>query len=216
MIEGPTRGWDAVPPPHDGPRAYELATHGGPPYAVPTRRSRLDRNLGLLVGADMPFLGWSLVSGTAPTWLTRSHTEFVEIPVVVPAGAAGAMSLDEAEAFAATYKEHRDSKGSHVESGQDVTRAFGAELVWADSDTPDPASGCSRDLEDDTPALAFLCGLLPGSRPQGRRGGHLRISRVQDDSQDGRGRHLDPCGRVLVAARPAPRIRQYDEGPRRS
>jgi len=130
-------------------------------YAVRQRRSRIDFYLRLIVGAGLVFLGLLFANGYLQFRTSRSFSEFVEIPVVEPAGAAGAMPLESAEEFVSTYKAHRDGKGSFVESGQDVARAFGAELVWSDWDNPEPTSHCRHDPHDSTAALAWFCAAEP-------------------------------------------------------
>lgn len=128
---------------------------------VPPRRSRVDKSLRLIIGVSAVFLGWSLLSGSTPFSSKASHRDFVNIPIVKPAGASGAMPIDRAEAFAATYEAHTDANGSYVASGQDVTRAFGAELIWSDWDRPDPTGPCRHDPQEDTAALAWYCGAEP-------------------------------------------------------
>ncbi len=71
------------------------------------------------------------------------------------------MPLDAAEEFTATYKAHRDSNDSYVESGQEIARSFGAVLVWADWDKPDSTSACRRDPNDNIETVAWFCGAEP-------------------------------------------------------
>jgi len=132
-----------------------------PSPVVPPRRSRVDQSLRLIIGVSALVLGWSLLSGATPYSSKVSPRDFVDIPVVEPAGAAGAMPIDQAEDYAATYEARTDANGSYVASGQDVARAFGAELIWSDWDRPDPTGPCRHDPQEDTAALAWYCGAEP-------------------------------------------------------
>jgi hypothetical protein len=85
----------------------------------------------------------------------------VDSPVVEPAGAAGALPLERAEAFAAAYEPHRDAQGSYVASAQEITCAFGAEIIWADFGTPDPTTKCISGSETPASVLAWHCGAEP-------------------------------------------------------
>lgn len=153
MADGPVPGGGELEP---WP-PYQAA----PRYAVRQRRPRIDFYLRLTVGAGLALLGWSFATGSMPGQTTTSYSEYVEIPVVEPAGAPGAMPLESAEEFVSTYKASRDAKGSYVESGQDIARAFGAELVWSDWDNPERTSPCRHDPHDSTEALAWFCTAEP-------------------------------------------------------
>jgi len=137
--------------------AYLVAPLAPAAYAAPRSKRRIDLYLRLIISVGFGVLVWLLLTNTTPSPWSASQSEFVEIPVVEPAGPAGAMPIEAAEAFAATYTAHLDSHGSYVESGQEVARAFGAELVWSDYDTPDPHSPCRHDPDATFEALAWYC-----------------------------------------------------------
>ena len=144
---------DVYPPP-------VLAYAPWPPPGTP-RRSRANGSLWAVAIAGAVFLVSSLVNTMAHGSLASSNKPFVEIPVVAPAGAVGALPLDRAEEFAATFEVRRDAEGSYVGSAQEITRAFGAEIVWAEFGAPDPTTKCATDDASPESVLAWYCGAEP-------------------------------------------------------
>ena len=147
-----------------------LALHRSPP-----RRSRINNSLWAVTIVGVVFLastfahsmGWGTTAATP-------HT-FVNIPVVAPAGAAGALPLESAEEFAAAYDTHRDADGSYVGSAQEITRAFGAEIKWAEYGAPIPRPECRIDDHNPASVLAWYCGAEPYL---------IRVNRVAYDMPD--------------------------------
>jgi hypothetical protein len=125
--------------------------------AAPPRRSRINSALWTVAIVGAALVVSSLERTMSPSGTEPSQRTFVDIPVVEPAGAAGALPLDEAEDFAATYEMHLDARGSYVASGQEIAHAFGAELVWSDFDTPDPTTRCTRNTEKLVKPVAWYC-----------------------------------------------------------
>lgn len=145
------------------PATFPRAALAHVPQVCPTPPHRSRINSGLwaiaIIGAAV------LVSSVAKTMthglIAPSDRTFVNIPVVEPAGAASALPLESAEAFAAAYEPHRDAQGSYVASAQEITRAFGAEIIWADFGTPDPNTKCISGSETPASVLAWYCGAEP-------------------------------------------------------
>jgi hypothetical protein len=130
-------------------------------YPTPPRRSRINSALWTVAIVGTVLLVSALAKSVSPGATQPSQRTFVDIPVVEPAGAAGALPPESAEAFAATYEPHRDAQGSYVTSAQEITRAFGAEIIWADFGTPDPTTRCISSGETPASVLAWYCGAEP-------------------------------------------------------
>ena len=130
-------------------------------YPTPPRRSRINSALGTVAIVGTALLVSALARSVSPRATESSQRTFVDIPVVEPAGAAGALPLEGAEAFAASYKPHPDAQGSYVTSAQEVTRAFGAEIIWADFGAPNPNSKCISGGETPASVLAWYCSAEP-------------------------------------------------------
>ena len=130
-------------------------------YPTPPRRSRINSTLWTVAIIGAALVVSSLAKTMSPRATEPSQRTFVNIPVVEPAGKAGALPLDSAEAFAASYQAHRDAQGSYVASAQEITRAFGAEIIWADFGTPDPTTKCISSGETPASVLAWFCGAEP-------------------------------------------------------
>jgi hypothetical protein len=143
----------AFPPP--------AVTYSPQAYPTPPRRSRINGALWTVSVIGTALLVIALAKTMSPRATALSQTTFVDIPVVEPAGAAGALPLESAEAFAAAYEPRRDAQGSYVTSAQEITRAFGAEIVWADFGAPDPNTKCISGGENPASVLAWFCNSEP-------------------------------------------------------
>jgi hypothetical protein len=130
-------------------------------YPTPPRRSRINRALWTIAIIGTAFLVSALAMSVSTGATLPSQTAFVNIPVVEPAGAGGALPLESAEAFAAAYEPRRDAQGSYVTSAQEITRAFGAEIIWADFGAPDPNTKCVSGGETPESVLAWFCSSEP-------------------------------------------------------
>lgn len=130
-------------------------------YSRLPRRSRVNSVLWTVAIIGAVFLASSLAKTMAQGPMTPSPKAFVDIPVVEPAGSTGALPLESAEEFAAAYESHKDARGSYIASAQEVTRAFGAEIVWAEFGAPDPTTKCVSSDNSPQAVLAWYCGAEP-------------------------------------------------------
>ena len=130
-------------------------------YRRPPRRSRVNSSLWAIAVIGAAVLISTVAKSTAHGLFAPSDRTFVDIPVVEPAGSAGAMPLESAEEFAAAYEPHRGAEGSYVASAQEITRAFGAEIVWAEYGAPDPTTRCKTSAATPESVLAWHCGAEP-------------------------------------------------------
>lgn len=154
----------AAPPTFSGQPAadyYPQFAHMPPLPLAPSRWGRVDTYLRLVVILGGIILVGSFANDAFSRSVVQSQRDFIEIPKVEPAGAAGALPLDRAEEFATSYDPHRDAKGSYVASGQELTRAFGAELVWADLGVADPTTRCQEGSDNPDEVLAWYCSAEP-------------------------------------------------------
>ncbi|NTV39728.1 MAG: hypothetical protein HGA51_07205 [Demequinaceae bacterium] len=173
MTEWTPQGEHEARAPLSPPPLYPHA-HDAPPQAIypgaiqpfigtfpgggPGKTSRLDWLLRFIIVAGAAF---AVISVTQNDGDPPRDRVFIDLPVVEPAGAVGALPLDTAEEFVAAYEPQRDGRGSYVESGQEITRAFGAELVWADLNVPDPTTRCREGADSPDEVLAWYCSAEP-------------------------------------------------------
>jgi len=130
-------------------------------YPRAPRRSRMNSFLLTLAIIGAALLVSSLAKTMTHGSAAASHKTFVDMPVVEPAGAAGALPLEKAEEFASAYEPHQDAQGSYVGSAQDLARAFGAEVIWAEFGKADPTTKCISSGENPEAVLAWYCGAEP-------------------------------------------------------
>ncbi len=111
---------DANSPPLESQEHVPSA--GGLP--IPPRRTPLNAALWAIAIGGAVYVVGSLTHTLGLSATSVSHKPFVDIPVVQPAGALGALPLDRAEGYAAGFEPRKDAHGTYLESSQDLARVF--------------------------------------------------------------------------------------------